>query len=106
MSKNLKEKRFYGFGNTNRRFIKSPRKTAGDLARDRFAFDQSMKGNDCTKICKGGDFVVQERDFFGNEIGKPKTYQVKTGNSKVTAAEEERKRQLGRDRYKIVRYYF
>ena len=48
--------------------------------------------------------MVQERDFFGNEIGEPKVYQVKTGNSKVTAAEEERKRQLGRDKYKIVRY--
>lgn len=63
-----------------------------------------MLGNDCTKIRKGGDFIVQERDFFGNEIGKPKVYQVKTGNSKVTEAEEKRKRQLGRDKYKIVRY--
>jgi hypothetical protein len=102
--KKLQDERSYGFGNTNRRFTKSPRKVAGGLARDRFAFDQSMKGNDCTKICKNGDFTVQERDFFGNEIGTPKTYQVKTNNSKVTAAEEERKRQLGRDRYKIVRY--
>jgi hypothetical protein len=94
----------YGFGNTNRRFNESPRKTAGKIARDHFAFDQAMKGNDCVKIRKGGDFVVQERDFFGNEIGKPTTYQVKTGNSKVTQAEEKRKRQLGRDKYKIVRY--
>jgi hypothetical protein len=98
------DKRPYGFGNTNRRFTKSSRKVAGDIARDRFAFEQSMSGNDCTKIRKGGDFVVQERDFFGNEIGESKTFQVKTGNSKVTVAEEERKRQLGRDRYKIVRY--
>jgi hypothetical protein len=104
LPKKLQDKRPYGFGNTNRRFTKSPRKAAGDLARDRFAFDQTMKGNDCTKIHKNGDFMVQERDVFGNEIGKPKTYQVKTNNSKVTATEEERKRQLGRDRYKIVRY--
>ncbi len=94
----------YGFGNTNRRFAEPARKTAGKIARDRFAFDQAMKGNDCTKIRKGGDFVVQERDFFGNEIGKPKVYQIKTGNSKITEAEEKRKRQLGRDKYKIVRY--
>jgi hypothetical protein len=98
------DKRPYGFGNTNRRFTKSQRKMAGDIARDRFAFDQTMKGNDCAKIHKGGDFVVQERDFFGGEVGKPKTYQVKTANSKVTDAEEKRKCQLGRDKYKIVRY--
>jgi hypothetical protein len=99
-----KVERPYGFGNTNRRFSEPQRKTAGKIAKDRFAFEQAMKGNDCTKIRKGGDFVVQERDFFGNAIGKPTTYQVKTGNSKVTAAEEKRKRQLGRDKYKIVRY--
>ena len=104
MSKQPSDKRPYGFGNTNRRFTKSPRKVAGDIARDRFAFEQAMKGNDCTKIRKGGDFVVQERDFFGTEIGKPTTYQVKTGNSKITNAEEKCKRKLGRDKYKIVRY--
>jgi hypothetical protein len=98
VSKNLKKERPYGFGNTNRRFAKSSRKISGDIARDRFAFDQLMRGNDCVKICKDGDFVVQERDFFGNEIGKLKNYQVKTGNSTVTAAELERKRQLGRDK--------
>jgi hypothetical protein len=97
-------KRPYGFGNTNRRFSQSHRKMAGDLARDRFAFDQTMNGNDCTKLHKGGDFVVQERDFFGNEIGKPKIYQIKTVNSKITETEEKRKRQLGRDKYKITRY--
>lgn len=102
--RSLQGKRLYGFGNTNRRFAQLPQKIAGDLARDRFAFEQAMKGNDCTKICKDGDFVVQERDFFGNEIDKPKIYQIKTGNSKITQAEEKRKRQLGRDKYKIVRY--
>ncbi len=104
MPKKTASNRPYGFGNTNRRFAEPVRKKAGNLARDRFAFDQAMQGNDCTKIRKGGDFVVQERDFFGNEIGKPKVYQVKTGNSKITQAEEKRKRQLGRDKYKIVRY--
>lgn len=82
----------------------STRKVKGSIARDRFAFDQAMKGNDCAKIRKGGDFVVQERDFFGNAIGKPTVYEVKTGNSKLTEAQEKRKRQLGRDRYKVVRY--
>jgi hypothetical protein len=104
LQKTPPNKRPYGFGNTNRRFTKTSKKLAGDLERDRFAFDQAMRGNDCTKIRKDGDFVVQERDFFGNEIGKSRTYQVKTANSKITDAEEKRKRQLGRDKYKIVRY--
>jgi hypothetical protein len=94
----------YGFGNTNRRFTKSPRKTAGDLAKDRFAFDQAMQGNDCTKIREGGDFVVVKRDFLGETVGEPTTFEVKTGNSKVTAAERERQKKLGSNRYRIVRY--
>jgi len=76
----------------------------GKIAKDRFAFDQALQGNDCIKIRKGGDFIVQRRDFFGNEIGKPIVYEVKTGNSKLTEAQENRKRQLGRDRYKVVKY--
>jgi hypothetical protein len=98
------DKKPYGFGNTNRRFTEPLRKTAGKIAKDRFAFDQSMQGNDCTKIRKNGDFVVQKRDFFGNKIGDPTIYEVKTDNSKLTEAQEKRKRQLGRDRYKVVRY--
>jgi len=97
-------KKPFGFSNTNRRFPHTGRRTDGKIAKDRFAYDQAVQGNDCTKTRKGGDFIVQERDFFGNEIGKPTVYEVKTGNSKVTEAEEKRKRQLGRDRYKIVRY--
>ena len=76
----------------------------GKIAKDRFAFDQAMQGHDCTKIVEGGDFVVQKRDFFGNKVGEPAIYEVKTGNSKLTEAQEKRKRQLGRNRYKVVRY--
>lgn len=94
----------YGFGNTNRRFVESPRKAAGKIARDRFAFDQAIQGNDCIKLRKDGDFIVQKLDFFGNAIGEPTVVDVKTGNSKITEAEQKRRRQLGRDRHKIVRY--
>jgi hypothetical protein len=95
----------FRFGNISRRFSLSSRNRAkGGIAKDRFAFEQSMQGNDCTKIRKGGDFIVQERDFFGNKIGEPTIYEVKTGNSQLTEAQEKRKRQLGRNRYKIVRY--
>ncbi len=106
MGKNkLNDHRPFGFGNTSRRFaLSSIRREKGKIAKDRFAFEQSLLGNDCTKIRKDGDFVVQERDFFGNKIGEPTIYEVKNGNSKLTEAQEKRKRQLGRNRYKIVRY--
>jgi hypothetical protein len=95
----------FRFGNISRRFTLSSRNRAkGRIAKDRFAFDQAMQGNDCAKIRKGGDFVVQKRDFFGNKIGNPTIYEVKTANSKLTEAQEKRKRQLGRNRYKVVRY--
>jgi hypothetical protein len=94
----------YGFGNTNRRFLASARRKKGDVASDRFAFEQALQGNDCVKLRNGGDFVVQKQDFFGNPIGNPTVVDVKTGNSKVTVEELKRKRQLGRDRYKMVRY--
>jgi hypothetical protein len=94
----------FGFGNTKRRFPNAGRREKGDLARDRFAFDQAMQGNDCTKIREGGDFVVVKRDFLGEKVGEPTVFEVKAGNSKVTAAERERQKKLGRNRYKIVRY--
>ncbi len=93
-----------GFGNTSRRFTQSKRRVKGSIAKDRFAFDQSMLGHDCQKICDGGDFMVQKRDFFGNKVGEPTIFEVKTGDSKLTEAQEKRKHQLGRNRYKIVRY--
>ena len=93
-----------GFGNTSRRFATSNRRVHGSIAKDRFAFEQAMQGHDCQKIRDGGDFVVQKRDYFGNKVGEPTVFEVKTGNSKLTEAQEKRKRQLGRNRYKVVRY--
>ncbi len=91
-------------GNVSKRFKQSTKRAKGNIARDRFAFDQTMQGHDCQKIREGGDFVVQKRDFFGNTIGQPTVFEVKTGNSKLTQAQEKRQRQLGRDRYKVARY--
>jgi len=103
--KNSSEKDPFRFGNISRRFPLSTRNRAkGAIAKDRFAFEQSMQGNDCEKIRRGGNFVVQKRDSFGNKIGEPTIYEVKTGNSQLTEAQEKRRRQLGRNRYKIVRY--
>jgi hypothetical protein len=82
----------------------SSNRAKGNIAKDRFAFEQALQGHDCYKIQQDGDFVVQERDFFGNKIGESTTYEVKIGNSKLTEAQEERQRKLGRNRYKITRY--
>jgi hypothetical protein len=91
-------------GNVSKRFNLSSNRAKGQIAKDRFAFDQTLQGHDCKKIHQDGDFVVQKRDFFGNKVGEPTTYEVKTGNSKLTDAQEKRQRKLGRNRYKIVRY--
>jgi hypothetical protein len=91
-------------GKISRRFNLSSRHAKGDIARDRFAFDQAMQGHDCTKIRKDGDFIVQKRDFFGNEIGEPTVFEVKTGNSPLSEAQKKRKRQFRSSRYRIVRY--
>ena len=91
-------------GKISKRFNLSGNRAKGNIARDRFAFDQAMQGHDCSKIREGGDFVVQKRDFFGNKVGEPTVFEVKTGNAPLTEAQEKRKRQLGRRRYKVVRY--
>jgi hypothetical protein len=92
----------YGFGNTSRRFTHAKRQR-GSIAKDRFAFEQAMQGNDCAKVRRDGDFVVQQRDFFGEKVGEPLVVDVKTADSKVTEAQEQRRRRL-RGRYRIVRY--
>lgn len=70
----------YGFGSTNRRFPHVKRQK-GSIAKDRFAFDQAMQGNDCEKLLRGGDFVVQKRNFFGEKDGKLTILDVKSGGS-------------------------
>lgn len=91
-------------GNVSKRFSLSSNRVKGNIAKDRFAFDQTMQGHDCHKIRQNGDFIVQKRDFLGNKIGEPTTYEVKTGKAQLTDAQEKRQRQLGRNRYKIARY--
>ena len=91
-------------GNVSKRFNLSSNRAKGNIAKDRFAFDQTMQGHDCQKIHQDGDFVVQKRDFFGNKVGQPTTYEVKTGKTQLTEAQAKRQRQQGRNRYKIARY--
>lgn len=75
----------------------------GRLTEDSFATTQSVQGHDVKRIHKGGDFVVQKRALFGNKIGKPITYEVKSGGSQLSEAQKRKKRQLKRN-YKVVRY--
>ena len=92
------------FRNVSRRFNLSSKRAKSQVAEDRFAFDQTMQGHDCSKIRQGGDFVVQKRDFFGNTVGEPTIFEVKTGTSQLSDAQVERRRKLGPKRYKIARY--
>ena len=45
---------------------------------------------------------MQKRDFFGQKYGEPTVFDVKTGNSKLTEAQEQRKRQLKLDLFKVA----
>jgi hypothetical protein len=94
----------YGFGNTNRRFPQAGRRTQGKIAKDRFAFEQAMAGNDCAPLRQEGDFLVQKRNFLGEAEGESTVVDVKSGNAKVTDAQKLRQKRLGRNRYRIVRY--
>lgn len=91
-------------GNVSKRFNLSSNRAKGNIAKDRFAFYQTMQGHDCQKIRQDGDFVVQKRDFFGNKVGQPTTYEVKMGKTQLTEAQKKRQRQQGRNRYKIAGY--
>ena len=74
------------------------------MSEDWFALTQRLQGHEVRKIHKGGDFVVQKRDAFGRKKGKPITVEVKTGDSKLSEAQERKKKRLGKKKYKIVRY--
>lgn len=75
----------------------------GRMAEEGFALDQTIQGRQVKRIHKGGDYIVQNTDMFGRNVGKPKTVEIKTGNSKLSVAQKRKKRQLGKN-YKVVRY--
>jgi hypothetical protein len=76
----------------------------GRMAEDSFQLEQNLRGNDCRKIHKGGDFIVQKRDFFGNKVSKPTVHEIKTGSAKLSPAQKRKKSLLGNRRYKVERY--
>ena len=76
----------------------------GRMAENSFELEQRVQGNECRKIHKGGDFVVQRKDMFGRKIGKPATHEIKTGNSQLSEAQRRKKARLGNRRYKVDRY--
>jgi hypothetical protein len=94
-----------GLRNYQKRATLSNNRMKGKMAEESFRIEQNLQGNDCRKIHKGGDFVVQKRDIFGNRVGKPTVHEVKTGNAKLSSAQKRRKARLGNSRYKVERYY-
>lgn len=70
----------------------------GRMAEDSFEMSMLLQGYDVKRIHEGGDFVVRR-----GSRGKPVTYEIKTGGSKLSKAQKRKKRKLGK-RYKVIRY--
>lgn len=94
----------FGLGSFSKNLTLSNNKMRGRMAEDSFAMGERLQGHEVKKIHKGGDFVVQKRDIVGRKIGKPKTYEVKTGNSQLSDAQKRKQRRSSRGSYKVVRY--
>jgi len=93
----------FGLKSFSKSLTLSSNRFKGRMAEDSFELSQRLQGHEVKKIHKGGDFVVQKTDLFGRKTGKPKTYEVKTGDSQLTKAQQKKKRQLKKN-YKVVRY--
>jgi len=92
-----------GLKKCKKRATLSNNRMKGKMAEESFKMGQIVQGNDCHKIHKGGDFIVQKRDMYGNKVGKPTVHEIKTGNAKLSPAQKRRKKQLGRQ-YKEERF--
>ena len=92
-----------GLSGFSKRQTLANNRVRGRMAEDSFEVEHRLQGHDVRKIHKGGDFVVQKRDFFGNNVGKPTVHEIKTGNSQLSDAQKRKKARLG-NRYKVERY--
>jgi len=93
----------FGLNRLTQRMTLSSNVMRGRMAENEFEMSQRLQGHDVKKIHKGGDFVVQKKDFFGRKIGKPKTYEIKAGGSRLSKVQKKKKRKLKR-KYEVVRY--
>ena len=76
-------------------------KRKGKMAEDFFELNQKFQGNAVKRTPIGRDFEVQKKDFIsGKNIGKPTSYEIKTGNSRLSDAQKKRQK---RGRYKVIR---
>jgi hypothetical protein len=94
----------FGVTSFSRRTTLAGNRFNGRLAEDSFELEHRIQGHDVQKIHKGGDFVVQKRDIFGNKIGKPTTCEIKTGNAKLSKAQKRKKKSSSKGSYKVIRY--
>ena len=79
-------------------------KWKGRLAENSVEMSYRLQGYDVKKIHKGGDFIVQKRDFLsGRRIGKPIIVEVKSGpHARLSKIQRQRMRRL-KKRYKVIR---
>jgi hypothetical protein len=90
-----KSKDPFGLVNFSQRMTLARNRWTGRMAEDSFAISQRLHGNEVKKTHRGRDFEVQRRDLFGRKIGKPVSYEVKTGDSQLSEAQRRRKARLG-----------
>jgi len=94
----------FGFKGLSKRMTLASNRMTSRMAEDSFAMSQRIQGNEVRKTHKGRDFEVQRRDLFGRKIGKPISYEIKSGpDARLSEAQRRKKARLGR-RYKVVRY--
>jgi hypothetical protein len=98
-----KKKKSDSFTQMGKRMMLGMNVMKGKLGEGMFEAGERMKGHDVKRIHKGGDYVVQKRDFFGRKIGKPKVHEVKTGNARLSKAQRSKRKKL-KGGYKVDRY--
>lgn len=97
------EKRRNPFGTFRQSLTLQGNRFRGRLAEDQTRMSYALSGHDVRKVHKGADFVCQKRDIWGNPVGRSFKVEVKTGNSRLSEAQEKEKRRMG-SRYRVERY--
>lgn len=99
MSKRKKSSGPFDFdiGLFKKRMTLESNKFKGKMGEDSFRDTELARGSDVRRIHKGGDFVVQKRDIFGNKAGKTFVAEIKTGKGRLSKAQKATKKRKGKN---------